>query len=73
MAEPSKRVLLKDLPLSQEEFERVAQGLVPEEMEDKWFLYFEDGKLYCHRSWNGECIYIVDIVPTGQGYRAESF
>jgi len=34
-------------------------GLIPEEMEDKWFIYWEDSKLYFHRSWSGVCIYIV--------------
>ena len=30
-------------------------------MEDKWFVYFEDNKLYCHRSWTGSCIYIAEF------------
>lgn len=30
-------------------------------MEDKWFSYFEDNKLYIHRSWTGICIYIVEF------------
>lgn len=35
------------------------RGHIPREMEDRWFSYFEDGKLYIHRSWSGNCIYIV--------------
>ena len=30
-------------------------------MEDKWFIYFENDKLYFHRSWTGSCIYILEI------------
>lgn len=35
------------------------QGHLPAEMEDRWFSYYEDGKLYIHRSWSGFCIYVV--------------
>ena len=35
------------------------QGNIPQEMEDKWFWYYEHGKLYAHRSWTGFCIYII--------------
>lgn len=38
---------------------RLKKGHLPEEMEDKWFYYYEDGKVYFHRSWSGNCIYIV--------------
>lgn len=41
------------------EFERLRAGLVPGEMEDKWFIFFEDPYLYLHRSWTGFCIYRV--------------
>ena len=28
-------------------------------MEDKWFIFMENGILYFHRSWTGVCIYQV--------------
>lgn len=34
-------------------------GLVPEAMEDKWFIFMENDVLYFHRSWTGVCIYEV--------------
>ena len=36
-------------------------------MEDKWFVYFEDGWLYLHRSWTGSLIYWLrlDGCPAG--------
>ena len=44
-----------------EEINRLKSGHIPEEMEDRWFSYFEDNKLYIHRSWSGICIYIVEF------------
>ncbi len=41
------------------EFAVLARGLVPKEMEDKWFVYLQEGVLYLHRSWTGICIYRV--------------
>ena len=38
---------------------KIKQGLIPEEMEDKWFMYYSDSCLHVHRSWTGFTIYIV--------------
>ncbi len=27
------------------------RGVIPREMEDKWFVYWKDDTLYFHRSW----------------------
>ena len=42
-------------------------GHLPRDMDDKWFIYFEDGWLYFHRSWTGSTIYglRLDGSPTG--------
>ena len=60
---PLKRVTI---PLNREfapnEMERIRQGLVPEVMEDKWFIYWQDDNLFFHRSWTGFCIYVVRFV-----------
>ncbi len=50
-----------DIVLTKDEFEKLKNGFIPKEMEDKWFIYFEDNKLYIHRSWTGFCIYIVSF------------
>jgi O-acetyl-ADP-ribose deacetylase (regulator of RNase III) len=50
---------------------RIAAGLVPEAMEDKWFIYLEDDWLYLHRSWTGVCIYAVRLRPIGPGSAVE--
>lgn len=49
--------------ISESEMEKLMLGNIPQEMEDKWFWYFEDGKLYAHRSWTGFCIYILSFTP----------
>jgi|GEM_PF-420290 len=52
------------------EFERIRAGLIPEEMEDKWFIFFEDPWLYFHRSWTGSCIYAVRFEKGATGFAA---
>ena len=50
-----------EIPLSDDEFETLAWGHIPEEMEDHWFMYF-DGDAFCfHRSWTGYCIFRVYV------------
>lgn len=53
------------LRLTLDEFDRVKRGHIPEEMEDKWFVYHEDGWVYFHRSWTGFCIYQLRIEQEG--------
>ena len=46
-----------DIELSNDDFETLAWGHIPEEMKDHWFMYF-DGEAFCfYRSWTGFCIY----------------
>jgi len=42
---------------SKDEYGRLSKGLIPEGMEDKWFIFMENNVLYFHRSWTGFCIY----------------
>jgi hypothetical protein len=44
---------------------RIRRGVVPEEMEDKWFVYWQDDSLFFHRSWTGFCIYVVRFIGEG--------
>lgn len=46
---------------SEEAIKRLRKGHLPEDMEDRWFYYYEDGKMYYHRSWSGNCIFIVEF------------
>ena len=44
-------------------------GLVPGQMEDKWFVYYEDGWLRFHRSWTGAFIYALCLDGSPAGVR----
>ena len=49
------------MQFTEEQFDKITNGLIPEEMEDKWFIYFEENWLYFHRSWTGWGQYKVRI------------
>ena len=53
---------------SKEEYGRISLGLIPEAMEDKWFIFMENNVLYLHRSWTGICVYEVHFVRSGDRY-----
>lgn len=52
-----------------DEMTRLRAGLVPEEMEDKWFVVFTDDELRLYRSWTGHHIYTVRFEPAPWGER----
>lgn len=49
------------LPLSYEELVSLGHGFVPWNMDQKWFYYYESGKLFFHRSWTGYCYYVITL------------
>ena len=46
---------------SEEEIRNISRGNIPQEMEDKWFWYVENGILFAHRSWTGYCIFTLTL------------
>jgi len=60
-----KATLAVERLFSREEMTLLKQGVVPEAMEDKWFIFHEGDRLYFHRSWTGFCIYIVRFEERG--------
>jgi hypothetical protein len=52
---------------SADEVARLTQGLVPQAMEDKWFIYYEPPHLFFHRSWTGDPAYRVTLEVTADG------
>jgi len=67
---PEKRIAIPlDRRFSKEEMERIRRGVVPEVMEDKWFVYWQEDQLYFHRSWTGRCIYVVKFVEEEEWFR----
>lgn len=62
---PVKRVeLTLNHTFTGKEMDSIRGGVVPGQMEDKWFLYFADDALYFHRSWSGFCVYIARFAPS---------
>ena len=55
-----------DIRLNAEELEKLKCGRIPMTMEDRWFLFYEDGRFHCIRSWTGACIYIADVTEAGE-------
>jgi hypothetical protein len=51
------------------EFAKIKNGFVPQSMDDRWFIFFENGWLYFHRSWTGYCIFQVRFRAHGPGYQ----
>lgn len=43
----------------------IARGFIPRQMEDKWFVYLDRGKLHFHRSWTGVLVYEVEAAWRG--------
>ena len=60
-----------ELPLlfNDDEGEKIRLGHVPKDMDDRWFIYFDQGWLYFHRSWTGDCIFGVRLDGSSAGAR----
>ncbi len=54
---------------SVEDAENMRRGIVPNSMDDKWFIYFESGWLRFHRSWTGAFIYALQLQDHEGGVR----
>jgi hypothetical protein len=48
------------------EFVHLREGRIPEDMDDKWFIYFDEPYLYLHRSWTGKPVYKVAIAQKNE-------
>ena len=67
---PAKRTTVElDRTFDAAEIEVIRRGLVPEVMEDKWFIYWKDDALFFHRSWTGYCVYVVRFASAGNSHR----
>lgn len=57
---PAQREKLSiERTFSEEEYNCLSRGWIPEGMDDKWFIFMEKDILHFHRSWTGFCIYEV--------------
>ena len=67
---PTERTTITlDRLFSPGDMDRIRAGFIPEWMEEKWFIYWQDDALYIHRSWTGFCIYVVRFVREGVAWR----
>jgi hypothetical protein len=66
---PAQRAQLSiQQAFTEQEYERIRLGFIPEHMEDKWFLFTEEDTLYIHRSWTGYCIYQLGFIKESINY-----
>ena len=56
-----------DFYLGPKDAEAILKGYIPSAMEEKWFSYFVDNKLYQHRSWTGFLIDSISFVEERGG------
>lgn len=67
---PAKQITISVTgTFSRPEIQRIQEGLIPEQMEDKWFIYWHDDRPFFHRSWTGFCIYVVRFAADGDSYQ----
>jgi hypothetical protein len=67
---PKKRTIIRlDRVCNETEILKIRIGFIPEDMDDKWFIFYEKDKLYFHRSWTGICIYVVKFAEESGRFR----
>jgi len=62
-----------DLIFTDKQFSKLKYGLIPQQMEDKWFIYYENEWLYFHRSWTGNGMYTAKLNKVSGGYCINEF
>ncbi|HZK97802.1 MAG TPA: hypothetical protein VFC67_26605 [Prolixibacteraceae bacterium] len=67
-----KRIDLS-LHFTDTEFSKLTSGLIPHEMEDKWFIFYENDWLFFHRSWTGFGLFKAQLIKDQEGYSIKEF
>lgn len=62
-------ILNLNIVFSKDEYKKINNGFIAEEMEDKWNIYFCNDKLYFNRSWTGSLTYIAHFKKHADGYQ----
>src|SRR5687768_2755564 len=55
------------------QFSKLKKGFIPQQMEEKWFIFYENDWLYFHRSWTGYGIYRAQLIKGEGGYTIKEF
>lgn len=61
------------LHFTDRQFLKLTNGLIPQQMEDKWFIFYENDWLYFHRSWTGYGLYKAQLIKEKDGYSIKEF
>ena len=65
---PTRRSrLLLDKCLSDRELQWINMGVIPQIMEDHWFVFRERGALFCHSSWTGKFAWALHLERRSDG------
>ena len=56
------------LEITSAEKEILEYGHIPMEMEDHWYMYYEDDVIHYHRSWTGYCMFEAKVEPCEDHY-----
>ncbi len=65
---PAQHTALRvDIGYTSDEMAAIRQGVYPEVMEDKWFIFWEAPHLYLHRSWTGFCLFVAEFALADDG------
>lgn len=66
---PGRRATLAiERSFSADEMARLGRGLIPDSMDDRWFVYWDDAQLFFHRSWTGFGVYIAHLARRGDAF-----
>ena len=68
-----QRELTLDGRYLQPEMDQITLGFIPRDSQDKWFLYFDDAWLHCHRSQTGTCVFQLQLLADEHEFRAVRF
>ena len=58
-----------DRTFPEDEMQRIKRGFVPSD-DDRWYIFYEEGRLYLHRTWTGFCVYVVRFRESERGFTA---
>ncbi|MCL1849388.1 MAG: ADP-ribosylglycohydrolase family protein [Clostridiales bacterium] len=61
-------VIKVNFRITESQYAKIRFGLLPMQMEDKWFAYYDDGRIHLHRSWTGAKIYEAAIQKSENCY-----
>ncbi|MCY4068262.1 MAG: hypothetical protein OXE79_04015 [Acidimicrobiaceae bacterium] len=50
----------------------IRRGFIPRVMEEKWFIFMEQDRLFAHRSWTGLGVYEAEFASVDGGHVIES-